>query len=221
MAHPIEESYKRLHDRAAEIQSLVGKDTRKPIRESLQKAYASLLASAELLLEMEDESHVRVKKTLAAAAKHPRPAKQIEALATMIAVLERFPELLESGELLSKGKDLEAMKHIAKEALKTAVEVGVIISGAKTVKDVADLLRILEDVARTGQSMKMRRQQVAVASDLLDWVETITVACLSWSYVVQRYLLDIEGKVNASDDDVLQLVSDRVVKHSRRWKPQK
>ena len=124
---------------------------------------------------MEDESCSNMKKTLAKAAAVERPAHQIEAMATMIAVLDQFPRLLQSAVLLSEAKDGEAMKHIAGHVLKTAVDLAIIFSGAKTIKDVAELFKVIEEVAKTGGSVELRKKQVKAATDVLDWIEEITL----------------------------------------------
>ena len=217
--HPIEESYNRLLQRATTLESLADKHTAKPVSLALQKAYGSLKACAELLLVMEDESHSNMKKTLAKAAAVERPAHQIEAMATMIAVLDQFPNLLQSAVLLSEAKDSEAMKHIAGHVLKTAVDLALIFSGAKTIKDVAELLKVLEEVAKTGESFEMRKKQVKAATDVLDWIEGITYACLVWAYAAQRYISDITGHPDTSNDDVMQLVIERMARCASSWNP--
>jgi len=219
MSHPIEESYTRLAERAAALESLADKSTAKPVSLSLQKAYGSLKACAELLLVMEDESHSNMKKTLAKAAVLQRPASQIEAMATMIAVLDQFPPLLESAVLLSQAKDREAMKHIAGHVLKTAVDLALIFSGVKTIKDLAELLHVLDEVAKTGESFEMRKKQVKTATEVLDWIEGITLACLVWAYAAQRYISDITGHPNTSNDDVMQLVIERMARCASSWNP--
>jgi len=219
MSHPIEESYTRFVQRATTLESLADKHTAKPVSLALQKAYGSLKACAELLLVMEDESYANMKKTLAKAAAVERPAHQIEAIATMIAVLDQFPRLLESAVLLSEAKDGEAMKHIAGHVLKTAVDLALLFSGAKTIKDVAELLNILDEMAKTGESFEMRKKQVKAASDVLDWIEAITLACLVWAYAAQRYISDITGHPDTSNDDVMQLVIERMARCASSWNP--
>ncbi|MFY9789884.1 MAG: hypothetical protein WA474_18985 [Candidatus Sulfotelmatobacter sp.] len=219
MSHPIEESYTRFVERATALEALADKMTAKPVSLALQKAYGSLKACAELLLVMEDESCSNMKKTLAKAAAVERPAHQIEAMATMIAVLDQFPRLLQSAVLLSEAKDAEAMKHIAGHVLKTAVDLAIIFSGAKTIKDVAELLKVIDEVAKTGGSVEMRKKQVKAATDVLDWIEEITLACLVWAYAAQRYISDITGHPNTSNEDVMQLVIERMARCASSWNP--
>jgi hypothetical protein len=219
MGHPIEESYLRLEQRAAALQALVDQNTDKLISATLQKAYGSLMASASLLLVLEDESNSSIEKALAKAKTSPTFSRVAEAARVFKTFSERYPELLESGVLLSKGKDVEAMKHIGIEALKTALTLAVTLFGGKTIKDAADLLNTLNDLAKTGQSYKFRKKQVEAASDFRKWSEAITIFSIAWSYAVQRYVLDITGKMGATEDEVLLLVTDRMTKCARQWNP--
>jgi hypothetical protein len=79
MSHPIEESYRRLEQRAAGLESLVDEDTNKQITSALQKAYGSFKACAELLLVLEDESHSSVEKALGRAKSSPTFSGKVKA----------------------------------------------------------------------------------------------------------------------------------------------
>jgi hypothetical protein len=111
------------------------------------------------------------------------------------------------------------MKHIAGHVLKTAVDLAIIFSGAKTIKDVAELLKVIDEVAKTGGSVDLRKKQVKAASDVLDWIEEITLSCLVWAYAAQRYISDITGHPDTSNDDVMQLVTERMARCARSWNP--
>jgi hypothetical protein len=50
-------------------------------------------------------------------------------------------------------------------------------------------------------------------------MEAITILSLAWSYAVQRYVLDITGKMGATEDEVLLLVTNRMAKCARQWNP--
>ena len=219
MSHPIEESYRRLEQRAAALESLVDQDTNKQITSALQKAYGSFKACAELLLVFEDESHSSIEKALVRAKSSPTFSGKVEALRVMTIASENFPKLLESGVLLSKGKDVEAIQHVGTELLKTVITLTVAIVGGKQIKDAAELISTLNDLANTGQAFKFRKKQVKTASDFLKWVEAITILSIAWSYAVQRYVLDITGKMGATEDEVLSLVTNRMAKCGRQWNP--
>jgi hypothetical protein len=218
LSNPIEESYKRLEDRAAALQDLVDQKTDPQIKLRLQKAYASLKASAALLLELEDQSHHELTRSRA-VDKNPNVRDATRAAVSTLVISKNYATLLESGVLLSEGRDVEAIKHLALEVFQTGVKIGIAVSGAKLVKDAAELIGMLEDLAKTGQAFKFRKKQIDDASNLLRWAEAISVAALIWNYAVERYLLDISGNSSATADDVLNLMTTRIVKASQGWTP--
>jgi hypothetical protein len=169
MSHPIEESYRRLEQRAAALETLVDPDTNKQITSAVQKAYGSFKACADLLLVFEDESHSSIEKALGRAKNSPTFSGKVEALRVFTIATENFPKLLESGVLLSKGKDVEAIKHVGGELLKTVIGLTVAIVGGKQIKDAAELVSTLNDLANTRQAFKFRKKQVKAASDFLKW----------------------------------------------------
>jgi hypothetical protein len=217
MANPVETAYNGFEERAAGLKGLVEDDTDKQLALTVQTAYASFEACAEFVLELEDQSHAQLNKKLAAAGKSPYLTRQVDVLLSGKIILEDFPKLLESGVLLAKGKDAEAMKQIGLEIVKTALGIVVMLLGGKTIKDGADAIQALEDLRRTGQAFKFRKKQLKEAAKFRRWCEAITVSGLAWSFAVQRYLCDISGKASASEEEVIDLVIKRTSKCSQRW----
>ncbi len=218
---PVAITVQKLEERATKLRELIDATAHPAVSLSLQRTYGSLRGCAELASLLENAASTYVDTTLASTKTDPQAARTIGAIATVQDTVIEFRHLLLSGDLISNGRDAEAIKALGRHVFDLILKIGAKLSGVEYIKDLAELIAALKDLIKTGQIIKFRKQQVRTASDLLKWADAVTLVALAWAYSAQRYLLVTEGKTGAEleDEAVLELVIARMVQCSQTWHP--
>lgn len=200
----------KLEARATKLRELVDEAAHPAVSLAVQRAYASLRGCAELAAHLETAATERARTVIDTAKDRASDGAAIGAVLTIQATVVAFDRLLTSGALLSQGRDAEAVKQLGEHLFGLALKIGAKLSGVEYVKDLAELIEALRELLKTGEIVKLRRQQVRMASDLLMWLDAVTLVALTWGFAAQHFLLAAEGKGGASDDDVIDLVLARM-----------
>jgi hypothetical protein len=191
------------------------------VRAAVQRAAGSLRLCGEMLADMRTAVSGRVKAEgdrleAARIAKSPLlSVTQFTATLTQLRLNVENRKLMDAVWLIATERDSEAVKALGKEAIMTVAKIGMIVSGLELLKLAEEFIASAMDVYQTGQSMKLRTNQVKLASDLLVWLESVSMICLTWAVQAQAVVLRAEGS-STSDDEIVKMVTDRIVKLATR-----
>ena len=207
----------RLSRRRKTVRALAVKDTHRAILDRVQYVYALLAVTSDYLAQL--ESVVATYNLKAVATGKQRGggiAKQVVKGSAFFSVYG-FRVLLDSADLISRGKDAEAAKHLFKELLAMGFKIGVKLTPLSLVKDAAEALGALQDILRTTKATKLRSQQVKVATDLLHWLDGLKLVILRWCYAAELFMLGAQGKGGTPEDQVWDLVAVKVLAAKKAW----
>ena len=218
MPESIQTIFATLEQRAWSFHALVDKDTHPHLIPHIQRGYASLSTCAELLLDVETAANTYVANKITV---NVTPSGTVDAttFVSFAVAYMGFAELVESADLMSKGRDVDVIKRLGWRTVTVGAQLLAKFSGVSYVKDAAEIAAAFQEVVATGETVKLRRSQVRMASDLLDWIGAITTIGLAWSYAAQLFLLGATGKGDVSEDAVYELVLQRMAARSQTWHP--
>jgi hypothetical protein len=218
MAHPMETAYNAFEGRAAALRALVPDGTDKNLVLFAQKPYSVWRACAQLMIELEDETLKQLRKDVTDFTSAKTVAELLHvptAVAQTLAIIERYPALLESGVLVSNERDAEGMKRLGTAVVETLIAIGSKIFLGDVPNRVLEVIEAIKSLLDGGRNP--RKEQFKAAAEFKKYCEDLATAGLAWSFAVQRYLLDITNKSDVPDDRVLDLVVERAAKCSNRW----
>ena len=205
-----------LRARARTFNQLVDDTTHPSVARTLAGAYGALNAAAGALSEL-----LEIGNALADDARSSRKqsrAKAVIVSSRLLVVHREYPDLVEKAILLGSGQDVEVYKHFAKRSLTLAAGIGARLSGVEYIKTAGDILGALKEAAETGQVLKLRSEQVRSASQLLSWADAITILALAWCYSAEALIADLNGELQLSQDEIVDLVVKRAARGARSWK---
>jgi len=210
---------KKLEKRAAKLDEIIDSGKiHSTVQASVQRAASSLRLCSELLAEIREAVQARAKAEedrLDTALKKKSELARVTEWTTNLTrwnLATEGKKLLETAQMIAEERDSEAFKALAGQAAETLVKIGMILSGAELLKLVEEFITSAMDVYQTGQSMKYRKNQVKLASDLLLWLESVSMICLTWAVQAQGLILRTEGKYEAtSNDQIIEMVTKRIV----------
>ncbi len=207
----------RLSRRRRTVRALVTKDTHQALVVRVQQVHALFGAMSASLAHLETAVAAYNRKAVATGKQRSSATGNRIVQISAVQSLSAFKAHLASADLISQGKDAEAAKHLLMELLATGVKIGVKFSPLRYVKDTAEALEALADIARTTKAARLRNHQVKVATDLLNWLDAVALVTLTWCYAAQLFLLALQGKGGTSEAQVLALVEARVLAATKAW----
>jgi hypothetical protein len=125
---------------------------------------------------------------------------------------------LETAALMADGRDAEVLKKLGRKTAELALKIGAVLSGVQYIKDSAEVVDILLKAFGAGQVIKLRRQQVAAASDLLRWADAISFMTLAWCFAAELFVLGTRAKGQTPEKTIMLHVIKRVARSKRLWK---
>jgi hypothetical protein len=194
MARSLKKSVSGLQKRASALNALIDKKTHPEVCAALQRAYAGLVASGQTLPRLERAAHSYVKRKIRWAKARPGPKAAADVVISFKVLVLSFRQLLDAASLMSRGRDVEVIKALGLKSLDLTIKIGAVLSGAKALKDAAEVVDILREGIATGRVTKLRREQVRVASDLLRWADAIALVALAWCYAAELFVLGTLGR---------------------------
>jgi hypothetical protein len=209
---------KRLIERATDLEGLQGKKpAHRLVVAAIDAASASLVGCGEYLEELGPSSTKFVDKVVG-RSKNASKAKQSAEKLNLLAAVAEYQSLIDSADLISKGKDKDAWLAVGKAALKFGGKILARFSGYELVEAGADALDAGLGAAGIGKASRLRKKQVREASALLGWLDAVTVLSLGWCYLAQTQQNIMEGKT-LDENAILEVVTERIAKiHKRRRK---
>ena len=208
----------RLSRRRKLVRGLVTKDTHPAVTTRVKRLHALLGATSAYLARLEPAVSAYNIRAVARAKRNP------SALANRIVVnsaahsLYAFKSLLEAADLISRGKDAEAARHLLKELLTTGFKIGIKLTPLRYLKDAADALEALGDILRTRKAARLRRQQVKVATDLLNWLDAVELVVFAWCYAAQLFLLAMRGRGQTPGPRIVARVEAEIAVAAKAWR---
>jgi hypothetical protein len=210
MAESIAQLAKKVHDRATTLRSYASKPgTHRHIASEIERTAAALLACEEYARELEPAAQDYQHKAIERTRQELQQGKPPTVLVSSVFNKFTFGELIKTLDLIANEKDREALEELAKKGSETAIKLLVILSGAHVLVSIKEVLETGLDLYKTGQAAKFRENQVVLTSNLLAWLEMVSVVCLNWCCAAQQYLLGVQGKGEATDDQLLAMVTMR------------
>ena len=207
---------KKLSARAKSFDALIKDGVKHPtVRAAAQRASKSLKVCSDLLQEVQSAVIARTEadqKRLEAASKQKSPlgkVSQYNATLMKASLGKAAAELRDSVELIADERDAEAIKALGARALTTMVKIGTTLSGIELVKLVKDLIETGWDLIEVGRSMKFRKNQAKLSSDFLVWLESVSLARLTWAVHAEDLVLRAKGKT-PQEDRVIASVIKRI-----------
>lgn len=210
---------KQLEKRATKLDGVVehGK-VHRAVLASVQRAAGSIRLCAVLLTEMHDAVLARAHAEDARRETALKAKRQLARLTEWTVYLTQWglatdcERLMEAIQLIAVERDADAYKALGKQAVETLVKIGMMLSGIELLKLVEEFISSAMDVYHTGESMKFRENQVRLASNLLLWLDSVSMICMTWSTQAQSLILRAEGKYEAtSDDQIIEMVVNRTL----------
>ena len=189
--------------------------TQRKLGSELNRTRAALLGCADYARELGGAAIHYQDRIVAEAQQAKQQGKASGLVPGTVINYATVRTLTETLALIANEKDGEALRELAKQAGEAGVKILMSISHADVVVHLKEVLEASVDLYRTGQTVKFRENQVALASDLLQWLETTTLACMNWCAAAQQYLLAVAGHGVVSDDELLKLVNERL---AATWK---
>lgn len=208
---------KRLRNRRRIVRALVSKDTHETVAVKIQMVHALLEATSAYLTDLEAAVAKYNLNAVATAKKKGGGIAKQSVKGAAIFSFYGFAVLRDSADLISKGKDAEAAKHLFKELLAMGFKIGVKLTPLRYVKDAAEALEALQDILRTTKANRLRKQQVKVATDLLNWLDAVAFVILRWCYAAELFLLGAQGKGNTPESTIWGLVDGRLAVAVKAW----
>lgn len=208
-----------LRKRAAKLDEIIeGGKVYPTVLAKVQRAAASLRLCSDMLGEMSAAVLARAKdedERLAAAKKSQSKlvrVTQFTAYLTQWNLGSEGQRLMEAVQLIAEERDPEAYKALGKQAAMTVAKIGMILSGLEPLKLIEEFISTAMDVYETGQSMKLRKNQVKLASDLMLWLDAVSLVCLTWTVQAQGLILRAQGSFDATtDDQIIERVTARIL----------
>lgn len=144
---------KQLRARASTLNKLIDKHTHPRVSLALQSAFGGLSASAEMRCELTQS----VDSVIAESQQTKKRSTTAEVTMGLRALLikQELPGLIDQAELLATGRDVQMYKALAKRSLSLTADIGAKLSGIGYIKDAADILGALKEVAEVGEAVKL------------------------------------------------------------------
>ena len=208
----------RLSRRRKTIRALAVKDTHPAVLTRIQNVYAHLAVTGDYVGQLESAVATYNLKAVVTAKQRGGGgiAKQV-VKASAIFSFHGFTALLDSADLISKGKDAEAVKHLFRELLDMGIKIGVKLTPLHYVKDIAEAFEAFRDILRTTKATRFRSQQVKVGNDVLYWLDGVALVMRCWCYAAELFLLGLQGKGATPEDQIWDLVDAKVVAEAKAW----
>lgn len=202
----------RIAKRRAKLRSLSPPGTHRAIAVRLQTAHAVLGACDRMIFELIDSSMKYLEGPVSAKGK----VKQISDAAYSVTLWR----LIEAFDQISRTRDSKAIKLLSWDVVKLLLKWGTKPLPVRydDVKDLAEVLSAAEDVGSVAKASKLRRQQVAAATDLLTWLDALHLLALAWAFEAHRHIATAQGRGVLKDDVVFAEVEKLAVTRSRDWK---
>jgi hypothetical protein len=210
MANRLETIAEKLEKRAATLDSHLTKASHPSVLAAVNRTSASLRTCGRYAAELLPASLAYSERVVKRSEKASQGRQTGEKIGLLLSA-NAFQSLVDAVELIANERDKEAFKALGKQTLEFGLKVAATLSGFELVKLAKEMIEAGLDVVRLGQSTKLRKNQVAVASNFLSWLDAITIICLGWCFRAQRQLLAMEGKGQTSDDEILAMVEKRIV----------
>jgi hypothetical protein len=206
-----------LEQRASALHNLVDGSTHPQVILPIQRAYASLSTCAQMLLEVEAAAATYVQQKIQPTVSGASQPAGALAIGSFAVAYMGFQALVDSAELISNERDGEVIKQLGWRAASVGAQLLAKLSGVSYVKDAAEIAAAFQEAIATGQTVKLRRSQARMATDLLNWIDAVTAVGLAWCYGAQLFLLGAAGQGSVSDSVVTDLVLQRMAQRSQTW----
>lgn len=202
----------RIAKRRAKLRSLAPPGTHRAIAVRLQTAHAVLGVCEGMVFELIESSLAYLERA--------QPAKGAIRQISDAAYSHTLWRLISAIDEISRARDSKAIKLLSWDVVKLLLKWGTKPLPVRydDVKDLAEVLGAAEDAASVAKASKLRRQQVAAATDLLTWLDALHLLALAWAFEAHRHIATAQGRGILKDTAVFAELEKLVVKQSKDWK---